>query len=145
MRACTFFGHRECPDSIRPALKSVIEDLIVNHNVERFYVGNQGQFDALVRCVLRDLCAEYPQIDYAVVLAYLPGEKAPYRDDSDTIFPEGMECVPPRYAISKRNAWMLKRCEYVVAYVNHTWGGAAKYTQQAQAQGKTVIHLGNMR
>lgn len=95
MRACTFFGHRECPDSIGPALKSVIEDLIVNHSVELFYVGNQGQFDVLVRCVLRDLCEAYPQIHYAVVLAYLPSGKTRCRDDSDTMFPEGMECVTP--------------------------------------------------
>ena len=62
MQSCTFFGHRECPDSIKPKLKKVMIDLINNHDVDMFYVGNQGQFDAIVRGVLRELKKEYPQI-----------------------------------------------------------------------------------
>ena len=71
---CTLFGHRECPDSIKPQLKEILIDLITNHNVDMFYVGNQGRFDSIVRGVLRELKVEYPQINYAVVLAYMPGK-----------------------------------------------------------------------
>lgn len=55
MAACTFFGHRECPDSVEPQLRGVLEMLIVEHGVDMFYVGHQGQFDALVRRTLRVL------------------------------------------------------------------------------------------
>lgn len=37
---CTFFGHYQCPISIRPALKYCLEDLIIHHDVTVFYVGN---------------------------------------------------------------------------------------------------------
>ena len=36
-----------------------------------FYVGRQGQFDAYLHSELK----EYPQINYAVVLAYMLGKK----------------------------------------------------------------------
>ena len=70
MASCTFFGHRNCSESIKPELREVLVDLILNHDVDMFYVGHHGQFDAMVRSVLRDLVAIYPQAHYAVVLAY---------------------------------------------------------------------------
>ena len=141
MAICTFFGHRECPDSIKIKLREVLIDLITNHHVDMFYVGNQGRFDAIVRSVLRGLKKEYPQINYAVVLAYMPGRKTEYADYSDTMLPEGIESVHPHYAISWRNNWMLKQSDYVVTYITHSWGGAAQYVKKAKIKHKTVINL----
>ena len=141
MQTCTFFGHRDCPDTIKPRLREVLVDLIENHNVDMFYVGNQGRFDAIVRGVLRDLQHEYPQINYAVVLAYMPGKQTEHDDFSDTMLPEGIESVHPRYAISWRNNWMLKQSDYVVTYITHSWGGAAQYAEKAKRQKKHVINL----
>ena len=143
MAVCTFFGHRECPDTIKPKLREILVDLIVNHSVDMFYVGNQGQFDVIVRSTLRELQKEYPQVDYAVVLAYMPGERNDYDDYSDTMLPEGIESVHPRYAISWRNEWLLKESDYVVTYITHSWGGAAQYATKAKKQGKMVINLGS--
>ena len=106
-----------------------------------FYVGHQGQFDAIVRSTLRDLKKTYPQINYAVVLAYMPGKKDLYDDYSDTILPEGIESVHPRYAISWRNNWMIKQSDYVVTYITHTWGGAAQYARKAVRKKTLVINL----
>jgi uncharacterized phage-like protein YoqJ len=141
MVACTFFGHRDCQDEIKPKLRAVLADLIENHNVDMFYVGHQGQFDAIVHRVLKELKAEYPTVNYAVVLAYMPSEKTEYDDYSDTMLPEGIESAHPRYAISWRNNWMLQQSNYVVAYVTHPWGGAYKYAEKAKRQGKCMIFL----
>ena len=141
MPACTFFGHRECPDSIKTQLREVLIDLVTNHDVDMFYVGNQGRFDAIVRGVLRELKKEYSQIDYAVVLAHMPGKRTEYDDYSDTMLPEGIESVYPRYAISWRNNWMLRQSDYVVTYIIHSWGGAVQYSNKAKHQGKIVINL----
>ena len=51
MAVCTFFGHRDCIGLSRQRLEEAIEDLICNHGVDSFYVGNEGQFDALVHWV----------------------------------------------------------------------------------------------
>ena len=142
MAVCTFFGHRDCPASLRPRLHSAVVELIERHGVDTFYVGRQGAFDALARSVLRELAEEYPGISYAVVLERLPGpgdEAA--RDFSHTIFPEGLETAPPRFAVSRRNEWMLKQSDFVVTYITHGWGGAARFAETARRQGKAIIPL----
>ena len=106
-----------------------------------FYVGNQGQYDAIVHKELRELKEEFPQINYAVVLAYMPGKKTEYNDYSDTMLPEGIESIYPRYAISWRNNWMLQQSDYVVAYITHSWGGAARYVQKAYSARKIVTKI----
>ena len=141
MSSCAFFGHRDCPETIKPKLREVLVDLITNHGVDMFYVGHQGQFDTYVHSTLKVLKQEYPQINYAVVLAYMPGKKTEYDDYSDTMLPEGIEPVHPRYAISWRNNWMLRQSDYVVTYITHSWGGAYQYVEKAKRGGKVVINL----
>jgi hypothetical protein len=141
MPSCTFFGHRECPDSVKTKLWEVLVDLIENHEVDMFYVGNQGQFDAMVRSTLRELKKVYPQTKYTVVLAYMPGKQTEYDNYVDTMLPEGIEFVHPRYAISWRNNWMLRQSDYVVTYITHGWGGAAQYADKTRRQKKTVINI----
>ena len=48
---------------------------------------------------------------------------------------------PPRFAIERRNRWMLRQAEVVVTYVRYTWGGAHKFKSAAEKQGKRVIEL----
>lgn len=141
MAACCFFGHKDTPENVKPALYAAIEELITEHGVSTFYVGNQGAFDAYVRSALRQLQKEYPHIRYAVVLAYMPGKQTEHDDFSDSMLPEGIEEVHPRYALDWRNRWLLRESQYIVCYIHHRWGGAAKYVQQGQRQGKTVINL----
>ncbi len=137
---CTFFGHRDILVDIKPLLKQTIIDLIVNHSVDTFYVGDKGDFDRIVRKTLKALKTEYPQIKYAVIPAYMPG-KNEGMDTSDYLCPYVFEKTPPRYAIVKRNRWMLKDADFVVTYVAHSIGGAARFKELAERQGKKVINL----
>lgn len=143
MRACTFFGHRTCSDDIQPKLREILTDLIENHSVNMFYVGNQGTFDQFVHSALRELAKTYPHISYTIVLEKFPSKRGSYDtyDYADTMLPEGIENVHPKYAISWRNRWMLRQSEYVVTYVTHSWGGAAQFAEKAEKQGKVVIKL----
>lgn len=143
MPACTFFGHRDCPSSIKSKLRKVLIDLIESHAVDMFYVGQQGAFDSMVRSVLKELVSLYPHINYAVVLESMPPKRDEFdtRDYSDTMLPEGIETVHPRFAISWRNKRMIKQSDYVVTYVTHSWGGAAQFAELAEKQKKTVINV----
>lgn len=147
VKACTFFGHRDCPSEVKLKLQKVLIDLIENEGVEMFYVGRQGQFDAMVQSMLRQLAEVYPHIRYAVVLERLPG-KQEGADYSDTMLPEGIENIHPRYAISWRNKWMIDHAGYVVTYITHSWGGAAqslKRTKTRERRGEmTIINLGDV-
>ena len=138
----TFFGHRDAPQSIQNPLKETVRKLIETENADLFYIGNQGSFDYMVRSVLRELKQEYPHISYYVVLAYRPEHaKASFEDYSDTILPEPVALSMPRFAILKRNDWMLAKSDTVVSYVTCSFGGAAKMKQKAIQKGKHVIEI----
>ena len=137
---CTFFGHRDCPNNIKDYLERIIVELITENNVDTFYIGNQGNLDAMARVVLNRLKTAHPNIKIYTVLAYLrDADKC--LDYGKTILPEGFENVPLRFAIDFRNRWMVKQSDYVVSYVTRDFGGAHKFYQLAQKQNKTVINI----
>ncbi|MBP3323137.1 MAG: DUF1273 family protein [Clostridia bacterium] len=72
---CTFFGHKDTPFDIKDKLKNTLVSLIEKQGAKVFYVGNQGNFDIIVRHILEELKNEYSHIDYTVVLAYMPTVK----------------------------------------------------------------------
>ena len=143
MAVCTFFGHSECYGLNVAMLQSTIEDLI-KQGVTEFLVGNQGQFDAMVRNCLKSLQQQYPDIRYTVVLAYLPKEKGEFEDFSDTMYPEGIECVHPKFAIDWRNRYLISASDVCLCFINKTFGGAYKFAHMAKTRGLTVINLGNV-
>lgn len=140
-KACCFFGHRVVTGNINERLKREIEDLIQNENVTTFYVGNQGAFDSMVLSALKIMKDKYPQIEYTVVLAYLRNSTDVLPDEKNTLYPEGIESVPKRFAISWRNDWLINHSDYVICYITHITGGAAKYVAKAKNKGKRVINI----
>lgn len=140
-KACTFFGHSDCPETIKPKIRTAVIDLIENHGVTMFYVGNQGNFDRLVRSVLKEVTTAYPEVGYAVVLAYMPSTKKRADDFSDTLLPDGIEKVPKRFAIPWRNKWMIEHADYVVTYVTRHCGGASRFADYAGKNGKKLQPL----
>ena len=121
----------------------MVVDLIENQGVEVFYFGNQGSFDRLVKKILSNLKQTYPNIKFYNVLAYLPTKRDGESKElfTNTIIPDGLENVPPKYAISYRNKWMIKKSDFVVTYVRHTWGGAAQFKEIAEKSKKQVINI----
>ena len=142
----TFFGHRDTPLSVLPKLEEVLRRLIEKEKADVFYVGGQGSFDRMVQGVLCRLCREYPQIQAVAVLAYMP--KAGERQGSggqfltDTLLPAEVVCVPPRFAILRRNRWMLQNSDALVCYVRYKTGGAAAMKREAKRAGKRIFELG---
>ena len=138
--SCCFFGHRDAAESIRAKLKEEIIRLIEEHDVNDYYIGNQGGFDSLVLSVMKELAVSYPQIRYTIVLAYLPDEKSVI-SETNTIYPEGLESVPKRFCIARRNDWLIEHSRYVICYVAHITGGAAQFMEKARRKNRTVINI----
>ncbi|MBQ2759126.1 MAG: hypothetical protein IJE93_05100 [Clostridia bacterium] len=136
----TFFGHSDTPLSVENSLHLILIDLIENHGAVNFYVGNNGNFDMIVRKQLEELSAIY-NIRYSIVIAYYPNQTDTPNEEINTIYPEGLETVPRRFAISWRNKWMIKQSDTVVTYVKRNFGGATQFRELAQKQGKQVINL----
>ncbi len=142
MAACTFFGHRDSPNSVKTSLYAAIEQLICNQCVDTFCVGTQGSFDRMVYAALVELRQRYSHINVYWVLAYMPRLSDIAQDRSvlgDTILPEGIEKVHPRYAIVHRNNWMIDHSNNVIAYITHTFGGAYQAVERAKKKGKIIF------
>ena len=139
---CCFFGHHDAPGSIRDTLEQTVRALIEDGSADYFLVGNHGSFDTMALSVLRTLKAKYPHIGYSVVLAYLPiaPQACSFVRPSETLFPDGLETVPKRFAISRRNDWMLSHSDIVVGYGQHL-GHASQWVGKAVRQNKRVINL----
>lgn len=147
MNTCTFFGHSDTPEAVIPLLRKAVIDLIENQKADTFYVGTHGAFDRHTCCVLREIKKFYPHIDYQIVLAYMPkhtDKDFPY-EINETLLPDGIETVPPRFAINYCNKWMIQRSKFVITYVTHDWGGAARFKSIAVKQGKAVIELSKQK
>lgn len=137
---CCFFGHRDTPSHIADRLRILLPQLVTKKQMTRFLVGNEGAFDRMVAAALAELKKEHPEIRCYIVLAYIP-QKQSEPLPLETIYPEGLERVPRRYAIDRRNRWMLKQSEMVVGYVCTSIGGAARYFEIAKKNGKELIRL----
>ena len=140
-KTCCFFGHREVTHNIRDRLTAIIEKLITEDGVTEFYVGHQGQFDSMVYSVLKEFKAKYPQIRYAVVLAYMPDEHIMEVYGENTLFPDGLERVPNKFAISKRNDCMIQQSGFAVCYVHKIMGSAAKFREKCIKKKLKVIDI----
>lgn len=135
MKSCTFFGHRLIDRDISEELSATIERLITEDDVRRFYVGNSGGFDVTALSVLEALKDKH-DIEINTVLAYMPKEPC-----ANGLLPDGIEAVPPRFALDYRNNYMLSKSDVVVCYVTTDFGGAAKFVKLAFRRGKRVINL----
>ena len=141
---CTFFGSRDTNiNKIEVPLLKTLVNLIENDKVDTFYVGNQGNFDYAVQKQLNKLQKFYPHIKYSIALAYLPKEKSDFHkiDFSNSFLPEGVEKGPIKFAIDRRNRWLINNSDYVVTCVHSPIGGAAKYKALAEKKGKIVIDI----
>ena len=141
-KVCAFFGHKDIWTDISQPLEQAIRVAIAD-GATMFWVGGYGVFDSNAAGCVRRLKKEYPHISLHLILAYLPLKKDPLEDMYDsTIYPEGLELVPKRFAISKRNQWIVKNCDMVIGYVNHCDGGAYAAFSLAKRAGRITVNLG---
>ena len=136
----TFCGHREVqePEKVRKWLYETVEGLILE-GADCFYLGGYGQFDAMAADVVRELKGKYPFIQSVLVLPYLDREYDMSLYD-ESIYPP-LENVPRRYAISRRNEYMVDNAGVVVAYVIFGFGGASKSFKYAERKRKRIVRF----
>ena len=132
----TFIGHSNTPDKIQETLEEILINLIATDNAIKFYIRNHGNFDLIVKNTLyklKDIC---PHISFSVVLAYKPKTKINF-----TIFPKILENTHPKYAIIKRNQWMIEQSDTLITYVKNTNGRSVRFKEFADKKGKLIINL----
>ena len=142
----TFCGHSNClfKDDIKEQLKNILVSKIIKNPTCKFYLGGYGDFDSLCLRTLRELKKEFQDIELIFITPYIDKnysklEFSKYHYD-DVIFPP-LESVPRKFAILKRNEWMVDEADLVIAYVMYSWGGAAKTLEYANRKKKQIINL----
>ena len=96
---------------------------------------------------MKELLKEGKEVDYSVVLAYMPGRKYEFDfldEYTDTMYPESLENIHPKYAIAWRNNWMVDKADVIICYVKHRIGAAYQFVEKARRKGKKIINLADM-
>ncbi len=135
----TFFGHKDAPHNIKDKIKSILIELIEKENADTFYIGNNGNFDYMAKDCLKEIKKDFPYIKSFTVLAYMPTNS----HEENTIFPAECGASHPKFAIARRNEWMIANSDIALTYVKHNWGGAWQYKTRALSKGLTVIEISN--
>ena len=118
--------------------------MLAENGKVKFLVGNQGKFDLAVQRCLRKMKEKDASIDCETVLAYLPREGDTEGTSCNllpTVYPQGLENVPQRYAICRRNDWMLNCADAVIIYMNRNYGETARIYRKAKYKNLRIINL----
>ena len=143
----TFCGHRDFVENadIEERLAALIEKYARNSDRLLCYNGGYGNFDYFAAKCVQQLQRQYSNIRNWLVLPYID---QPFLDRiatfknlfDETIYPP-MENVPKKYAIIRRNEWMVDSADIVIAYVTYSWGGAARTLEYARRKKKNIIQI----
>jgi uncharacterized phage-like protein YoqJ len=146
----TFCGHADFHKTpeLEAHMLALLEKYVGNTPAE-FYLGDYGGFDRFALEIAARYKKIHPQVSLVFVTPYLSEEyqknhltDAAKRYDA-ILYPE-LENVPPRFAISHRNRYMVERADLVITYICRRRGGAYQTYRHALRKEKTLINMGEM-
>ncbi len=145
IKTCFFAGHSRTPESVFHALEDAVERHIVECGVTQFYASNYGDFDYMALCAVKKAKKRHKNVFLTLALPYWPGtgRQLPEMEGIDGLYyPRELDGVPYQHAIPRFNRLMVKDATHLIAYVNHSWGGAARtleYARTRQKRGELLI------
>lgn len=141
----TFCGHRDFVETAEAENQlTMFLEKYARENVRLVcYNGGYGNFDYFAAKCVQRMQEQYSNIRNCLVLPYID---QPFLDRiavftnrfDETIYPP-LENVPRRYAIIRRNEWMVDSADVVIACVKYSWGGAARTLEYAKRKNKNII------
>ena len=147
MIACTFAGHREPFTTIDATripnyLHEALDDLMKLDNRFHFYFGGMGWFDEQCARAVHSIKKLHPEKEIQLTLILPYPRKIEDADLYDEIhIPDEIRPLHYKAAIPARNRWLVEHSQYLIAYVAHSSGGAAKTLECARERGLTVRNL----
>lgn len=144
----TFIGHSTICN------RKKLFDLVMNTLSEKmeqdevlFYCGGYGDFDNLCVKVCNIIKKNKTNCKVIFVTPYITES---YQKKMELLVADGqydlsvyppLENVPLKFAISKRNEWMVNEADLIIAYVKYTFGGAYKSLEYARRKNKQIINI----
>ncbi len=151
MKKCCFAGHGDIHDeTIKEKIYIEAERLYIEDGVKTFWVGNYGDFDRYSASAIEKLKKKYTDIMLELVIPYLTKtiicNKEHYSCFNNIIIANIPQNTLPRVKIIKTNEYMVNSSEYLISYIDHTWGGAYKtFTYANRKKHIKVINIGNLK
>ncbi len=147
----TFCGHSNVYDKhVKEALFKALFDILLplsSSDKVTFLCGGYGDFDGLCSTVIDEIRTQgiSPITEKIFVTPYITES---YKDRieimrthyDDVVFPP-IENAPLKFAIPRRNRWMVEQADIVIAYVTHSFGGAATTLRYAYQKKKNIVRL----
>ena len=143
----TFCGHGDFikTEKIENTLIELLKFFAKGRETIDCYCGGYGRFDGFAAECVRKAKKDFENIRNCLIIPYIPlsfQEKIKYLNDyyDEIIYPP-LKNIPAKYAIIKRNEWMVDKADLLIAYVKHSWGGAAKSLQYAKRKNTAIFQL----
>ena len=142
----SFIGHRQIDRFrfVEEHLDQIISELLNNKEYVEFYVGRNGDFDTMVASAVKRGQKAYGAANSSLILVlpYTVSDMELLEQFYDEIWlPEELYKVHYKSAITKRNEWLVKNSDLLVAYVVNDSGGAAYCLKQAQKEGVQIKNI----
>ncbi len=141
----TFCGHSNYSSSLEDEerLLKLLEIIACGKQVD-FYLGGYGGFDSFAfKCAKK--FKQYREGTKLIFITPYLGKWLDYRKDviekdyDEIVYPE-IEYVPKKFAIIKRNEWMIDQADYLFVYVRTYYGGAYRMLLYAHKH-KNLIQI----
>ena len=159
MKACSFFGHRDTPqtDELKNKVRETVERLIVEEGVDIFLFGSRSKFDELCQIVVTELKEKYPHIRRITYLckhetACLVGAgtslkqkikdftgRDEYVAEYEEIKKSSRVDSAGRACYVERNQWMIDESDCTLFYISKSIGGVALAYNYANKNKKVEI------
>ena len=137
-KTCFMTGNRSAQADIYPELCRQVKRHIVEFGVGEFFIGANGNFDALARKSVNEVRREYPEVRLTLVMHYLNTDRYDYviREFDGSIYPDGLEVTPLRFAISRANRIMVHYADYLIIHARDTSRSSGKLLRHALGREK---------
>lgn len=140
---CCFAGHSDINfDKTKETVQEIAEKLIVEHDVSEFWVGAYGSFDSCCVAAITDLKKKHKKIKLTLIIPYLTKGKEEYYKKFDNILIANIPLsTPKKFYIIKSNEFMVDNSEFLICFVERTWGGAAKTYEYAKRKKRQIFNI----
>ena len=145
----TFIGHKFIHeyDKLYDMVEKCITKSIEQEDNISFFCGGYGSFDNLCAKVCSKIKHKIKNCEIAFIAPYITESyqkniKLLLNENiyTSVIYPP-LEKTPAKYAIIKRNQWMINESDLIIAYVKNTYGGAYSSLNYAKRKKKKIINL----
>ena len=142
----SFFGHSNFieNENIKETLLTLLEEDINGSDVQ-FCLGGYGNFDDFALKCCKEYKSRHKNTSLMFITPYinewLNNRKEYYQNEYDEIIYPDIERAPLKYAISKRNEWIINYSDLIITYVQVRFGGAYNALRYANRKGKKCINL----